>query len=236
MKAFLLAAGRGTRLRPLTDKTPKCLLPVGGRPLMGIWLDSLARAGVSEVLVNLHHMADQVRTFLARRQAPPRVHAVYEPELLGSLGTLQANRGFVAAEEAFLVCYGDGLTNYDLTDIVRFHRSHGGPASIALFETDRPWECGIIELGKEGVVRSFEEKPERPKGNWANAGIYVFAPAVLGLVRLTPPADIGYQLLPRLVGVGRGRKISAYYRDIGDPASYAAAEKEWLGTGNGDHA
>jgi len=231
VKAFLLAAGPGTRLRPLTETTPKCLLPVDGRPLMEIWLDSLARAGVSEVLVNLHHLADQVRAFLARRESSPRVHAVHEPELLGSLGTLQANQGFVAGEEAFLVCYGDGLTNYDLTDIVGYHRSHGGPASIALFETDRPRECGIVELGAEGVIRSFEEKPERPKGNWANAGIYVFSPAVLELARLTPPADIGYQILPRLVGIGRGRKINAYYRDIGDPASYAAAKKEWPGDG-----
>lgn len=196
---------------------------------MEIWLESLKRAGVSEVLVNLHHLADRVRDFLAQRPAPPTVHAVYEPELLGSLGTLLANREFVATEEAFLVCYGDGLTNYDLTDLVAFHQSHGGPASMAVFETDRPRECGIVELGDDGVIRSFEEKPERPKGNYANAGIYVFSPAVLDLAQLTPPADIGYQLLPRLIGLGRGRKISAFYRDIGDPASYEAAKKDWPG-------
>ena len=86
MKAFLLAAGVGSRLRPITDVTPKCMLDIGGRPLLDIWLDAFDRAGVDEVLVNLHHLPDVVRRHLAARTGPPTVRMVFEPELLGSAG------------------------------------------------------------------------------------------------------------------------------------------------------
>ncbi len=101
MKAFLLAAGLGTRMRPLTDQTPKCLLTIGGIAMVDIWLDAMLRAGVSDVLVNLHHLADQVEAHVARRRRPPAVRLSYEPALLGSAGTLAANRDFVASEEFF---------------------------------------------------------------------------------------------------------------------------------------
>jgi mannose-1-phosphate guanylyltransferase len=95
VKAFLLAAGVGSRLRPITNTTPKCMLAIGGRPLLDIWLEKFDRAGVDEVLVNLHHLPDVVRRHLAARAAPPRVRMAYEPELLGSAGTLLAHRRWV---------------------------------------------------------------------------------------------------------------------------------------------
>ena len=103
MKAFLLAAGVGSRLRPMTDTIPKCLVPIGGQPLLDIWLDAFDRAGVDEVLVNLHHLPDVVRRRLAAHKGTPAVHMVYEPELLGSAGTLAANRQWVDGEDLFLV-------------------------------------------------------------------------------------------------------------------------------------
>src|SRR6185503_55882 len=98
VKAFLLAAGIGSRLRPITDTIPKCMLDIDGRPLLDIWLDAFDRADVSEVLVNLHHLPDVVRRHLAARTAPPTVRTVFEPELLGSAGTLRANRQWVEKE------------------------------------------------------------------------------------------------------------------------------------------
>ena len=104
MKAFLLAAGVGSRLRPITDTIPKCMVTIGGQPMLDIWLDALDRAGVDEVLVNLHHLPDVVRDHVAERTAPPAVRTVFEPELLGSAGTLRAHRDWVAGEEMFLAC------------------------------------------------------------------------------------------------------------------------------------
>lgn len=231
MKAFLLAAGLGTRLRPLTDDLPKCLLPVGGRPMLDIWLDALARAGIEEALVNTHHHAARVSAHLARRQGPPRTRTAHEPELLGSAGTLAANRAFVAGEPFFLACYADNLTDFDLRLLIRRHerKKTGILATLALFRAEDPGAVGIVELDQEGVVRSFEEKPARAKSDLANAGIYAFDRKVLAFIDKTRPADIGYDLLSKLVGRAQGFVIEGYFRDIGTVESYRAALREWAG-------
>ena len=133
MKAFLLAAGTGTRLRPITDTTPKCLVTIGDRTLLDIWLDAFARAGVTEVLINLNHLADAVRAHVATRAGQqPAIRLVFEPELLGSAGTLAAGRDWVEEEEFFLACNADNLTDFDLDDLIAAHRAaqparhHGG--------------------------------------------------------------------------------------------------------------
>ncbi|HXJ25813.1 MAG TPA: nucleotidyltransferase family protein, partial [Streptosporangiaceae bacterium] len=133
MKAFLLAAGLGTRLRPMTDHTPKCMLEIGGRPLLDLWLAELDRAGVTEVLVNLHHLAGMVRAHLAARSGPPAVRLFEEPELLGSAGTLAANRDWVHGEEFFLAANADNLTDFDLRLLVEEHRRGGAAATLAAF-------------------------------------------------------------------------------------------------------
>ena len=96
MKAYLLAAGLGTRLKPLTDHIPKCLVPINGQPLLGIWFELCARHGISEVLVNLHHLPDAVRAFVAAYRGPLSIVTVFEPSLLGSAGTVASQRDFVA--------------------------------------------------------------------------------------------------------------------------------------------
>jgi mannose-1-phosphate guanylyltransferase len=111
MKAFLLAAGNGTRLRPLTDSVPKCLLPVRGVPLLEIWLNNCKAAGITDVLVNTHAHAETVRKFAAAQKSGVRIRIAEEPELLGSAGTLAKNREFVSGEESFVVLYADVLTN-----------------------------------------------------------------------------------------------------------------------------
>jgi Nucleoside-diphosphate-sugar pyrophosphorylase involved in lipopolysaccharide biosynthesis/translation initiation factor 2B, gamma/epsilon subunits (eIF-2Bgamma/eIF-2Bepsilon) len=158
MKAFLLAAGIGTRLRPITDSTPKCMLRIGDRPLLDIWLDALAKAGVEEVLVNLHHLAPMVRSHVAGRGGPPSVRMVDEQELLGSAGTLLANRDFVNGEEMFLAVNADNLTDFDLEVLIDAHRDGGAIATLSLFRAPRPSECGIVTVD-DGRVVGYVEKP-----------------------------------------------------------------------------
>jgi len=230
MKAFLLAAGLGTRLRPLTDTVPKCLVTIAGTPLLDIWLDLLAKAGVTEVLVNLHHLPQQVVDHLARRPQPTRVRTVFEPTLLGSAGTLLHNRDFVAGEPMFLAVNADGLTDFDLTTLVDAHRTLGAVATLALFHAPDPSSCGIVEL-RDGVVAAFEEKPPRPQGDLANAGLYAFSPEVLDRIPGPLPQDIGLHLLPALVGSARGVVLGdAYFRDIGTPEALARANRDWAGS------
>jgi mannose-1-phosphate guanylyltransferase len=227
VKAFLLAAGVGSRLRPITDTTPKCMLAFDGRPLLDIWLDAFERAGVDEVLVNLHHLPDAVRCHIAARTAPPAVRTFFEPELLGSAGTLLANRQWVEGEELFLACNADNLTDFDVQSLVDDHRHHRPIATLTVFHSERPSAGGVVELDADGKVIGFVEKPAEPVSDLTNAGMYAFHPSVLDEINAAPPADIGYDLLPRLVGRARAVLVEGYFRDIGTTDAYRRAREEW---------
>lgn len=227
MKAVLLAAGLGTRLRPLTDSTPKCMLPIDGRPLLDIWLDVLAAAGVDEVVVNIHHLPAVVSKHLADRAGAPTVRTFFERELLGSAGTLLANRHWLRDESVFLACYADNLTDFDLGTLLDAHACHGGLATLAVFRSDRPSAGGVVELDETGLVVGFAEKPASPTSDLVNAGLYAFHPAVLDELSGAPPLDIGYHLLPRLVRRARAVLVPGYFRDIGTMDAYRLAREEW---------
>jgi len=229
MKAFLLAAGLGTRLHPITRTVPKCLLEIGDRPLLDIWLDALAKAGVEEVLINTHHLSSLVEAHVARRAAPPVVHLRHEPVLLGSAGTLLANRRFVADADMFLAINADNLTDFDLGTLIEAHRASGAIATLSLFRAPRPSECGIVELSGGRVV-GFVEKPANPVSDLANAGMYAFHPSVLDEISEPLPRDIGFDLLPRLVGRAGATVLGdCYFRDIGTPEALEGARREWAG-------
>ncbi|MDD5087362.1 MAG: nucleotidyltransferase family protein [bacterium] len=229
MKAFLLAAGRGTRLGALTRDIPKCLLPIHGQPLLTYWFRTLESAGVTEILINLHHHADAVRDYLANLETPIRVTPFFEPELLGSAGTLRKAWEFVAHEPDFFVIYADNLARVDLRRLRSFHESAGRPVlSLLAYPTDQPERCGILELAPDGRVIGFEEKPARPRTNFANAGIHVASPSLLEFLPEKTPADLGFDVLPRLVGRMYGYVTDEYVQDIGTPETYAAAQRAWL--------
>lgn len=227
MKAFLLAAGLGTRLRPITNTTPKCMLVIDDRPMLDIWLDAFDAAGVDEVLVNLHHLPEAVTRHLTARTAPPSVRTVFEPELLGSAGTLLANRTWVEGEELFLACNADNLTDFDLRSLIDAHREHGAIATLTVFRSENPSAGGVVELDASATVIGFAEKPNEPVSDLTNAGMYAFHPSVLDEIKDAPPADIGYDLLPRLVGQARAVLVEGYFRDVGTAEAYRQAREEW---------
>src|SRR5256885_7453599 len=129
MKAFLLAAGHGTRLRPLTDSMPKCLLPIRGVPILRIWMDLCRRYGIDEVLINIHAHSDIVREFLNRNSDGIKVRVSEEQILLGSAGTLLANRSWVGADSEFWILYADVLTRANLERILEVHKVHAPVAT-----------------------------------------------------------------------------------------------------------
>lgn len=227
MKAFLLAAGTGSRLRPITETTPKCMLAIDDKPLLDIWLDAFADAGVDEVLVNLHHLPDVVRSHVAERTGPPAIRLVFEPELLGSAGTLAANRSWVVGEEMFLACNADNLTDFDLSSLVGRHRENNAIATLTVFHSQRPSTGGVVELDSGDTVIGFQEKPSQPVSDLTNAGMYAFHPSVLGRIDAGPPVDIGYHLLPRLVGQAKAMTVDGYFRDVGTIDDYRLAREEW---------
>jgi mannose-1-phosphate guanylyltransferase len=192
------------------------------------WLDSLAAAGVDEVLVNTHHFADLVDTHVRRRSTGPVVHVARETELLGSAGTLLANRHFVDAEDMFLAVNADNLTDFDLGRLIDAHRAGGALATWAVFRAAKPSECGVVEVDDERWVVGFTEKPAEPRSDLANAGLYAFSPQVLDEIQPPLPRDIGFDLLGRLVGRARVVDIGdSYFTDIGTPSALEQARQAW---------
>lgn len=229
MKAFLLAAGLGSRLRPLTDTTPKCLVPIDGKPLLDYWMRLFEKHGVDEVFINTHYLHEQVEAYVAAHNADskkPYLTFAYEPELLGSGGTVRKNRDFIGHDETFLICYADNLTNADLSAMIDFHRKSGSVLTMALFRADNPRECGIAALDEAGKIVEFTEKPAQPKSNLANAGIYVAEKEVFDYIPQTDFSDFGKDVLPKLTGQMNGFALSDYLLDIGTPEKYARAQED----------
>jgi mannose-1-phosphate guanylyltransferase len=229
MKAFLLAAGNGTRLRPLTDNVPKCLLPICGVPLLEIWLNNCKAAGISDVLVNAHAHTKEIRRFAAEKQSGVTIRIAEEPELLGSAGTVAENRDFVTGEKAFFILYADVLTNIDLRRILEFHQQKHLPATLGIYQVPDPTRCGIVTVNEDSVVQEFVEKPSQTVSNWAFAGVMIAGPELFDFLPAQRPADLGFDVLPRMIDKMGAYRISEYLLDIGTLSNYQHAQQSWRG-------
>jgi mannose-1-phosphate guanylyltransferase len=238
LKAILLAAGKGTRLKPFTDTVPKCLMPIHGKTLLEIWLDLFEKYGISDVLINTHHHSAKVEDFIEniKKDRPIKIVTTYERELLGSGGTVFANKAFVADTGDFIIAYADNLTNINLENMIDSHRlfkSKGGIITIGLFRAPDPTSCGIAIIDEENRVLNFIEKPKNPKTNLANCGIYISTQKIFNDLaicmekRENDILDFGFHVLPELSGKMFGYEIKGYLRDIGTSKSYYEALEEW---------
>lgn len=232
MKAFLLAAGHGTRMRPLTDSIPKCLLAIQGVPILQIWLDLCRRHGIGEILINVHAHAKAVREFLERNSYGIEVCVSDEPVLLGSAGTLLRNRAWLGSDSPFWVFYSDVLTNANLGRMLELHKNCSQIATLGVCEVADPKRCGIVIVDQENIVREFVEKPQEPSSNLAFSGIMLSEPTLLDFIPNQIPVDIGFHVLPKLAGRMAAHRISDYLLDIGTPETYKAAQLNWPGTWN----
>lgn len=230
-RALLLAGGLGTRLRPITETVPKCLVPVGGRPMLDYWIDALERAGIAEALINTHHLPDPVRAYMDHINTTRTVTLteVFEPELLGSAGTVTANRAFADGADQIVVIYADNLSDISLGALVDFHRTHPDSMTMALFHTPYPEKCGIAALDDQNLITAFVEKPEHPQSDLANAGLYVLDAAAWCEIADMKAFDFGFDVIPAFVGRMRGYTHTGYHRDIGTHDSLAQAEADVAG-------
>jgi mannose-1-phosphate guanylyltransferase len=225
-KALLLAGGIGSRLRPITDATPKCLVDIAGRPLLEYWFQALGKAGIRDVLINTHHLPEPVRLFLKQKNKQGfRSVETYEPQLLGSAGTITANPDWADDADDVVIIYADNLSDMDIAELMTFHRDHGDPMTMLLFHAPNPKACGIAELDDDGGVITFEEKPAEPKSDLANAGVYVVTAAAWREVVAMKAFDLGFDVLPCFVGRMRGHIHHGYHRDIGNIDALNAARE-----------
>jgi mannose-1-phosphate guanylyltransferase len=232
VKALLLAAGLGTRLRPLTDTIPKCLVPVRGKPLLGYWLEQLLTNGIDRILINTHYLPSPVRDFVRASPWRGRVDLVHEEVLLGTGGTVLNNRNYFS-EDAFLVAHADNLTRFDVRAFIDAHRNRAPGVDITMmtFDTDAPQSCGIVEQDERGVVVGFHEKVQSPPSRRANAAVYIFEPSVIDFLALLGKEviDISLEVIPRYLGRIQCFYNSDYHRDIGTRESLRLAEQEFKG-------
>ncbi|MCT0224665.1 NDP-sugar synthase [Synechococcus sp. CS-1328] len=217
MKAMILAAGKGTRIRPITHILPKPMIPILQKPVMEFLLELLREHGFNEIMVNVSHLAEEIENYFRDGQrfgvqiAYSFEGKIEDGELigdaLGSAGGLKKIQNFQPFfDDTFVVLCGDALIDLDLTEAVRRHREKGAMASLVTKRVpkDQVSSYGVVVTDPEGRVLSFQEKPslEEAASDMINTGIYIFEPEVFDFIPDTTPFDIGSDLFPRLVQAG----------------------------------
>ena len=218
-RALLLSAGLGTRLRPLTLKTPKCLVKIGNKPILEYWIDKLENVSVDQVIVNTHYLSYKVDLFLEKQNRKDmKILNVYEEQLLGTAGTLISNYKFFSNSLGILI-HADNFTNMDLKDLIESHRNRPPDCLLTMltFNTSNPESCGIVEVDSNNVVQKFHEKKTNPPGNIANAAVYLFEEDFLEWLIINYPqaTDFSTHVLPNLLGRIYTFHTKMTYIDIG---------------------
>jgi mannose-1-phosphate guanylyltransferase/mannose-1-phosphate guanylyltransferase/phosphomannomutase len=225
MKAMLLAAGLGTRLRPLTYELPKPMVPILGRPVMEHILRLMAQHGFDDVVANLHYFPDLIRDrFGDGSDYGVRLVYSYEPELMGTAGGVRNVRDHFGGE-TFLIISGDALTDVDLTALWNTHKEKGGIATLSLKPVDDPSQLGVVIVNEDGRIQGFQEKPDAAEAlsNLGNCGIYVFEPEIFDYFPEPEFVDWAMDVFPRLLEEDvsfYGHEVREYWNDVGSLEEY----------------
>ena len=221
MKAMVMAAGLGTRLRPLTDFLPKPMMPVANRPVLHHLLNLLHRHDVKEVGINLHAYPEMIQRYFGDGSSlDMSIHWSLETELLGTAGGVKKLES-LWGDETILVTSGDGLHDIDVTALLGHHRRTGALATLTVKPVGDPSSFGVVILDRDTRVRGFQEKPRRgdERSDLANCGVYVIEPALLDRIPPGAVVDFGADIWPSLVAAGEpvyAYTTMAYWNDVGD--------------------
>lgn len=230
MKAVLLAAGEGTRLKPLTNNIPKVMLLMNGKPVLEYNINLLKKYDIKDIAVNLWYLPHKIKEYF-KDGKDWGIRIVYseEKEILGTAGALKKLTNFL--DIRFVVIYGDVINNINISDMIEFHKKKKGIATIALYEeTENPKTKGLVEIDDNKKILNFIEKPKNPITNLANAGVYIFEPEVLDFIPKDRYFDCGRDLFPLLLS--KGKNIYGYILkeeylvDIGTIEKYNKANED----------
>ena len=229
MKAVLLAAGFGTRLKPLTDNWPKCLMKIKQKPLLEYWLETLNQQDISEILINTHYHAEIVKDFIKNSSYKNRVTLVHEPELLGTAGTLTENYEFLKNDSLILI-HADNWCRCNFFDFISYHnnsRPNNTVMTMMTFKSTQPSQCGIVGLDDQGIVNDFHEQVKNPPGDLANGAVYIIEPEVLYWIKNNPLIkDISNDVIPEFIGKIATWENKFIHKDIGTVEMLEAAQHD----------
>lgn len=229
MKAMVLCAGFGTRMGDMTRKLPKPMLPLDDHPLLAYLLSHLKSQGFEQIAINLHFLPGAIRDWFGNGSSwRIQLTYAYEETLLGTAGAVKKMAGFFQDEDAFLVQYGDVLTDQDFKGMLQFHREHQALATLLVHE--RANSNSVVSLAPDGRVIGFLERPteavrQTVKSPWVNSGVCVCAPEILSLIPANQSCDLPRDIFTPLVDTGRlfGFPLSGYRCAIDSPERLAEA-------------
>tara|TARA_Y100000590_G_scaffold163199_1_gene187073 strand:+ start:7342 stop:8031 length:690 start_codon:yes stop_codon:yes gene_type:complete len=228
MNALILAAGYGKRLRPITNEIPKCLVKIKDKILLNIWLENLLSAGIKKILINTHHLADQVENFVKDSSYSNKIKIVREKTLLGTAGTLNANINFFGKEDGILM-HGDNYCLENITSLISAHKKRPPECLMTMltFKSSDPSSCGIVSLDNRGVVKNFYEKKKENNGNIANGAIYILSNKSLEIIKnnFSEAKDFSTEIIKNFLGKIYTFQTNKFFTDIGTLEEYETAQK-----------
>ena len=230
MKAVVLAGGEGTRLKPLTYKRPKPLMPVAGRPCIEYVIRSLVASGFQEIIATTAYLSDTlIKSIGDGVDYNASILYSFESKPAGTAGAVRRVAAFI--DDTFVVASGDILADVDLRSLYDFHKRKGGVVTIALTEVEDPSQYGIVGLDAKGRIQKFKEKPapEEAFSKLVNAGIYVCEPEILDFIPADEKFDFSKELFPKLLSKGLalyGQRLEGVWVDIGRPHDLWRASME----------
>ena len=230
MKAVVLAGGEGTRLKPLTYKRPKPLMPVAGRPCIDYVIRSLVASGFQEIITTTAYLSDTlIKSIGDGTDYNASILYSFESKPAGTAGAVRRVANFI--DDTFVVAYGDVLADVDVRALFDFHKRKGGVVTIALTDVEDPTQYGIVGLDSRGRIQKFKEKPAKEEAfsKLVNAGIYVCEPEILDFIPADEKFDFSKDLFPKLMTKGLalyGQRLEGVWVDIGRPHDLWRASME----------
>ena len=233
MLACILAGGEGTRLRPLTAHTPKPMVELGERPVLGHILKRLKGFGIDRAVLTLMYLPEVIRASVGDgAEYGIEISCRVEDEPLGTAGSVRACADLIRGNEEVLVLSGDGITDIDISKMLLFHRQNGAEATIALACVDEPTEYGIVKTDGDGRILGFSEKPSWNDvfTNRVNTGVYILSPSAVEKIPYGVKFDFSKDLFPEILPSGKlfGFETEGYWCDIGDPKAYLKCHMDYL--------
>lgn len=226
----MLAAGRGARLKPLTNLWPKCLMPIHGAPLLSYWLHQCGKVKGASTFINTHHLACIVDEFLENNIQIENMSKISEPNLLGTGGTIINAYNLLKGRPTVIV-HADNYSSIELTDFITAHEKSRSEQdieiSMGVFDCEDPKQCGICVTDERNILTEFYEKQDDPPGRKANAAVYIFESSVIDFIRKKSCVDLSIDVLPKYLNKIMTYHIDGIHRDIGTQEQLKKAQNDY---------